>query len=367
MERTKLLLARWLESARSTSCVSVPAGIGLVLHGLGHAVFPLRGAGSRANSSAAKVLIELAWIVAMTSFVAGGFGLAGAHPLRRFWRACVAVGFATSVIAFASVRRLELMPGLVFDVLALAAFYRWANTPNGNTLAVPSTAWRRARAAVRTIVALSFTGYVAVCAFTRSWHSRWGVTESELVLGLPGDPPDRNVAFEVNHAVTIDAPPSAVWPWLVQIGQDRGGFYSYDVLENLFGLRIHNADRIHSEWQDRAVGDLVRATPPDWLGGRFGTSLGWTISLVEPQRALVLRNWGAFVLLPLENGRTRLFVRSKITGPQIPTWAAALSFATFEPIHFVMERRMLLGIKRRAERHGEPWPEAVPGAAVAGQ
>jgi hypothetical protein len=216
-------------------------------------------------------------------------------------------------------------------------------------------------------VALTLTGYVAVCAFTRSWHSRWGVTDAELGLVFPGDLPDRDAAFEVNHAVTIDAPPMAVWPWLVQIGQDRGGFYSYDDLENLFGLRIHNADRVHSEWQDRAAGDLVRATPPDWLGGRLGTSLGWTIALVEPQRALVLRNWGAFVLVPFENGRTRLFVRSKMTGPQIPTWAAALSFATFEPIHFVMERRMLLGIKVRAERHGEPWPQAVPGAALAGQ
>jgi len=150
----------------------------------------------------------------------------------------------------------------------------------------------------------------------------------------------------------------------VQLGRDRAGFYSYDALENLFGLRIHNADRIHAEWQNRAVGDLVPATPAGWMG--LDKALGWKISHVERERAIVLAGWGAFVLQAIDEGHCRLFVRSTVTGPKVPVWAAALSFATFEPIHFVMERRMLLGIKVRAERRIDPWPEVLPGAAIAG-
>jgi len=368
MDRPKTQLIRWLESLRERNGVLLAAGIGLVLHGLAHAVFPLRGAGNHANSMAARILIELAWIIAMTGFVAAGCGLAGARPLRNFWRVCLAVALAASLVAFSTMRRIDLIPGLLLDLLALSAFYRLANARTGKRQEVPLGGWprwRRARSLMGSVSALALTGYVAICAVTRSWHSQWGVTDQELDLVFPGDRPDRDAAFEVNHAVTIAAPPSAVWPWLAQIGRDRGGFYSYDALENLFGLRIHNADRIHSEWQDRAVGDLVQATPADWLGGRVGRSLGWKVSHIEPERALVLDGWGAFVLAPLENGRTRLFVRSKVTGPKIPAWAAALSFATFEPIHFVMERRMLLGIKARAERNEEPWPPTVPGAAIA--
>jgi hypothetical protein len=343
--------------------------MGLVVHGFGHAVFPLRGAGNDANWPIAKVLIALAWIVAMIGFVAAGCGLAGARPLRAFWRPFTAIAIAASVVAFAVMRRLDLLPGLAFDALALRAFYAWSNEADPARVgrAVTSTRWRRVLSAAGSLSALALTAYVATCAITRSWHSRWGVTDEELALAFPGDPPDRDAAFEVNHGITIDQPPSVVWPWLLQIGQDRAGFYSYDSLENLFGLRIRNADRIHPEWQNRAVGDLVRAAPTDWLGGALGENVGWRIGHIEPERALVLSWWGAFVLAPLPGNRCRLFVRSKVSAPNVPVWGAALSFATFEMAHFIMERQMLRGIKARAETHVEPAPAVAPGTAIAGQ
>jgi uncharacterized protein YndB with AHSA1/START domain len=169
-------------------------------------------------------------------------------------------------------------------------------------------------------------------------------------MALPGDPVVRDPSLEILHAVTIDAPPEAVWPWLVQIGQDRGGFYSYTWLERAFGAQIRNADTIHPEWQARRVGDYVYATQPGYLGGLVVERPGWVIDRLDPGRAMVLRHWGAFVLQPRDGGRTRLLVRSTISHDRIPAWLAAVNFTAFELPHFIMQRRMLLGIKARAER-----------------
>jgi len=134
----------------------------------------------------------------------------------------------------------------------------------------------------------------------------------------------------------------------VQLGQDRGGFYSYDWLERAVGDKVLNADRIHPEWQTLAAGDLVRATQPDYLGGVFGPDIGWRVVRLEPQRALVLGGWGAFVLEP-KDGYTRLIVRTRGNGkPNVAL--APFGLLVLEPAHFIMERRMLLGIKERAER-----------------
>lgn len=169
-------------------------------------------------------------------------------------------------------------------------------------------------------------------------------------MALPGDPVQRTAAFELMHAVTIAAPADAVWPWLVQMGQDRAGFYSYDWLERLFLADIHNVDEIRPQWQRLAAGDFVRATQRGYLGGVLGDDLGWFVLDVQPGRALVLQHWGAFVLRDDGYGVTRLLVRSTLSGPDISVCAAAISFTAFELPHFIMERRMLLGIKERAER-----------------
>jgi hypothetical protein len=116
----------------------------------------------------------------------------------------------------------------------------------------------------------------------------------------------------------------------------------------MVGDDIRNADRIHPEWQTLHEGDLVRAVQPDYLGGIFGPNVGWHITRLEPNRVLVLGGWGAFILEPA-GGSTRLIVRTR--GADKPNVALApLGLLVFEPAHFIMQRRMLLGIKERAER-----------------
>jgi hypothetical protein len=104
------------------------------------------------------------------------------------------------------------------------------------------------------VVAGTLIGY---SRFLRPWHERWGATDEEVAAALPGDELIGKAAGQVTRAITIDAPPEAVWAWLVQLGAERGGFYSYDRLEDLFGLGIHSANAIATEWQSRAVGDRV--------------------------------------------------------------------------------------------------------------
>ena len=146
------------------------------------------------------------------------------------------------------------------------------------------------------------------------------------------------------RAIGIDAPPSAIWPWLVQMGPGRAGAYTYDWIENLFGLHMHSADEIHEEWQDLKVGDVLRSRED---------GPGMRVEILDPERALSNRSeagdwvW-TFVLVP-ENGSTRLISRNRIA----MKGAAAgqrLGMLVMEPGSLVMERKMLLGVKQRAER-----------------
>jgi hypothetical protein len=165
---------------------------------------------------------------------------------------------------------------------------------------------------------------------------RWGATDDELARTLPGDELVPEPAMQSTWAVTIDAPVEAVWPWLAQIGQDRGGFYSYTWLENLAGCKIRNADRIHPERQERVVGETVPLHP----------AAGLPMAHFVPGRSLVLGGWGPFVVEPIDASSTRLISRSRVR-----RGLSALSYATLLEIpHFVMQRKMMLGIKERAER-----------------
>lgn len=207
------------------------------------------------------------------------------------------------------------------------------------------------RKLVRPLLPLLFPGVAgalaAVYAFAiRPWHLRWGATDSEVKTSLPADDLVPNPTGEATHAITINAPVSEVWPWLVQIGQDRAGFYSYSWLENLFGCQLRNAERILPEFQHLRAGDSVRLhpeVPP------------LPVLICEPNKALVLGSnlshpgtWG-FFLKPIDGKTTRLIVRGR------EQWRNNVLYSLyyrvlFEPAHFVMERRMLLGIKERAER-----------------
>jgi hypothetical protein len=186
------------------------------------------------------------------------------------------------------------------------------------------------------------------------WFMNWGSTPEEQAMVLPGDAAAPSAYF--TRAITVDAPPSAVWPWLLAIGQDRAGFLSNDYLENLTGADIHNADTLRPEWQQRAIGDRVPMASPGMraLGGDVTST---TIHTLEPER-VIADTPGRFVLLPRANGATRLLLRESLDDPI----RAGAAWIIWDPMHFVMEQRMLQGVKERAE--GKPLVPALIQAAA---
>jgi hypothetical protein len=192
----------------------------------------------------------------------------------------------------------------------------------------------------------------------RDWHLHWGATAGEATQHLPGDELVEDPDIVATRAIAIDAPPSAVWPWLVQMGPGRGGAYTYDWIENLLGLGMRSADWIHPEWQHLEIGDAPSVKP--------GTEPGpnaMRVRIIEPERALVTsddeRRWvWAFVLIPDGEG-TRLISRNRIKAGTSLRARAGLALMT--PGSWVMERKMLMGIKERAERAA---PESRRAAAA---
>lgn len=205
------------------------------------------------------------------------------------------------------------------------------------------------------VTALAGAAYVR---WVKPGHDRWGASDAEVDAVLPGDDLLPGPEAQVTRAITVDAAPAEVWRWIVQIGADRAGFYSYDWLENLIGLQIHSADRIVERWQHLTVGDIVYASRD-----RSG---GWYVAALEPERFLVLQvadlragralsrdeppgwefQW-TFVLRDDNRGGTRLLVRERVAFGNL---AMRLAMAPVGTISFVMTRRMLLGVKQRAEQ-----------------
>lgn len=207
----------------------------------------------------------------------------------------------------------------------------------------------------KTVVGATLAGAGMYAA--RRFYRNWGTTKDECETPLPGDELVGAPAVQTTEGVWIDAPADAVWPWLVQMGQDRGGLYSYQALENLFGLKVRNADRIHPEWQQLCVGDAVRLVPRGWLGLRAGLALpvaevvaGQSIVLrVDPAalpRRLPLDAVWSFHVMPRWEDRCRLLVRSRAR-MRLP--GEILGAELSGPVVSLMTRGMLLGIKRRAE------------------
>jgi hypothetical protein len=203
------------------------------------------------------------------------------------------------------------------------------------------------RAALGVAALTSAAAYVLI---VRRWHLCWGATDAEVSATLPGDALLPSADLVATRAVTIDVDPHDVWPWLAQLGQGRGGFYSYDLLENLVaGCNIRSADHIVGGWQQIGVGDQVLLHPEVPLA----------VAVVELGEALVLRGgvpmgsaappydftW-AFVLRSGPDHTTRLIVRERYAYTR--RWAPLLVEAA-EAVSFVMSRKMLHGIKDRAE------------------
>ena len=183
---------------------------------------------------------------------------------------------------------------------------------------------------------------LALLGVYRRWHLRWGATREEVARSMPGDKVVPAPTFNATRAVTIDARPEAIWPWIVQIGFGRAGWYSYDILDN---LGRHSAERIVPHLQHIEVGDLVPLGP--------GEDAGMRIKALAPDRYVVwwddnqLTTW-TWLLDPMPDGRTRLVTRVR-TRPSRNHPTTVIWLLLTEVADFPMMRKCLLGIKRRAE------------------
>jgi hypothetical protein len=198
-----------------------------------------------------------------------------------------------------------------------------------------------------TAIGGGLAGYVLLA---RPRHLRWGVTDEELDDSFPGDDLIADADLTATRGIDVRAPRDEVWPWIAQLGQGRGGFYSYDFVENLVGCDIHSADHVVSAWQDLAVGDEVRLAP----------KVGLAVAVVQQARSLVLRGgipignrappydftW-AFLLRDGPDETTRLIARERYVYTR--PWARIL-VEPVEAVSFAMSQKMLRGIKDRAER-----------------
>ena len=197
------------------------------------------------------------------------------------------------------------------------------------------------------LLGLGVVAVIAVAMLTPQMD-RWGATEAEIASTYPGDELVPAPASFVNHAVSIQASPQQIYPWLVQLGAGKGGMYSYSWFEtNLLRCPLENAETIHPEWQNLKVGDQVKMCP-----GESGPP-PYEVAQIVPNQALVLGHrengewvdlW-QFVVEPQANGDSRLILRTR-------TMATGGFWDIIHPGIFIMERGMLLGIKERAERQG---------------
>ena len=208
------------------------------------------------------------------------------------------------------------------------------------------------------LAGLAVLAVVVTIAFV-PWMDRWGATDIEIAASFPGDTlvPSPRVIY--NRAVTVKASPEQIYPWIVQLGAEKGGMYSYSWFEtNILQCELINADRIHPEWQGLKIGDQVKMCPGD-----FGP-VPFDVAVIEPNSAIVLGHYDNgewsdtwhFVLIPNLDGTTRLVLRSRDA-------KEGWFWDVMRPGEFIMVRGMLLGIKERAEQLSETGyklPQATP-------
>jgi hypothetical protein len=187
--------------------------------------------------------------------------------------------------------------------------------------------------------------FVSTIAILTPWMDRWGATDEEIAASFPGDELVPAPASFVNRAVTVNATPEKIYPWIVQLGADKGGMYSYDWFEsNILQCNQKNAERIHNEWQELKLGDEMNmcpegSGPPPYI-----------IAQIVPNKAIIMGHkengewvdlW-QFIILPQADGTSRIITRTR-------TMMVGGLWTIIHPGVFVMERGMLLGIKERAE------------------
>jgi hypothetical protein len=214
------------------------------------------------------------------------------------------------------------------------------------------------------VVATLLVGALVLYLLIRPFHMTLGSTAEEARRSMPGDEFLKQPSLQATHGITIRAAPEQVWPWLVQMGQGRGGFYSYDKLEQLFGCDIHNVDRVVPELQSLAVGDPISLHPK---------APPMTVAEIQPNRAIVLkggpelqpgmakdRSWyqlhtyqgytWAFTLEPQPDGQTRFLARIRVAWNQGFLGHFFRSRCFLEPAHTIMQTKMNQGLKERVEK-----------------
>lgn len=201
---------------------------------------------------------------------------------------------------------------------------------------------RREAAGVLVLLAAAVAAYALL---RRRWILNWGATPAEASARLPGDELLEGANGVATRAIDIGAPASAVWPWLAQMGPSpRGGAYTYDWIENLLGLNMHSADHVLPEYQHPRVGDTIE----------YGPNL-MRLERVEPDHVLAWRtmdgNWVWTFVLDEHDGTTRLISRNRF---RLARLRDRVGMVPMEPGSLVMERKMLRGIKQRAERLARP-------------
>lgn len=201
-----------------------------------------------------------------------------------------------------------------------------------------------------------------ITLFLKPLRDRWGLSKAESLRELPGDHLVKKPRSHFSHGIKINAPVEYVWPWVAQMGKDRGGFYSYEALENIAGLGIYNSETILGEFQDPKVGDIIP----------FGPDGGSPLVICEKGRAMVIEHcddldkkstsdpvkgssknflhlsW-LWYIESIDEGFTRFISRNRVNyNPSIKNRIIFKFLA--EPIIFAMDRKMCLGIKKRSER-----------------
>jgi hypothetical protein len=194
---------------------------------------------------------------------------------------------------------------------------------------------------VRSVFAAGAASLAVYFAFLRRPVLTWGASDAEATSRLPGDELLEDADGVATRAIEIHAPASAVWPWIVQMGPSpRGGAYTYDWIENLLGLNMHSVHAVLPEFQHPVVGDTIG----------FGANR-MRLERVEPERVLTWRsqdgNWVWTFVLTQTNGMTRLISRNRF---RLRRMVDRIGMVPMEPASLVMERKMLLGIKERAEQ-----------------
>ncbi|HEY5020965.1 MAG TPA: hypothetical protein VII30_00625 [Gemmatimonadaceae bacterium] len=349
MPSPPIVIPRWERSERLSFPLSATQqkilGYFLLLHGVAHAAV-----GIWAAETGHWWMVASLWELAMVGFIAAAFGALGVSGLRDAWRGITIVAASASMLLFLTSPHRAFLLGLGIDIMALAlvAYSRSAAPEIDKPVGLARRIGRLSGVVIAWLVLI----YVALVLAIRPWNIQWGTTAAERAMALPGDQLVPVAHYRIDHGITINAPTTAVWPWLIQIGQDRGGFYSYSALENAVGAEVTNVEGIVPEWQSRRVGELVRSVPPNWMGGRFGFDIGWKVLELIPGQAIVLEGWGSFTLFSINDSTTRMLIRTRGSGlPSVGSLVLSpLGLLVFEPAHLIMERRMLLGIKERAER-----------------